>query len=224
MEQKYEVTILKEKVEPDYQIKAVFLGNSGVGKTSIIKYEIDDKVCQKSQPTAVFTYFSKTYKICEKIISLQMWDIGGDSTYENLITNFYTASLCIFFVFSLDDKDSFYNIERWIKNVKNEYQSDLPFLILIGNKKDKSDKKITKEEIDDIIIKNGINYYYETSAKNGESIHELFEDIIKKLYIKYIEPNFSDTYSTKSVSTTRSLMNPCGSESEKCKVCDCNIF
>ena len=48
--------------------------------------------------------------------------------------------------------------------------------------------------------------------------------LIKKLYIKYIESNFSDTYSTKSVSTTRSLMNPCGSESEKCKVCDCNIF
>ena len=102
----------------------------------------------------------------------------------------------------------------------------LPFLILIGNKKDIIDnRKITKEEIDDFVLKNNIDYYYETSAKSGESVHELFEDIIKKLYIKFIEPNLSDGYSTKSSqSSVRSFLNPCGFETERCKVCDCEIF
>jgi len=226
MDKNYDVKNIEEKLAADYQIKAVFLGDSGVGKTSIIKYELENKFPPRSQPTSIFQYFSKKCQICEKIIHLQIWDLGGDATYEKVIPNFYTAALCIFVVFALDDKESFYNLDRWINNVKNEYQTMLPLIILVGNKKDIiNDRKITKDEIDDFVLKNNIDYYYEISAKSGESVHELFNDIIKKLYIKFIEPNLSDGYSTKSSqSTSQSLLNSCGIENERCKVCDCNIF
>ena len=139
---------------------------------------------------------------------------------------FISAALCFFFVFSFDDKNSFYDLDKWINNIKNEYQSELPFLILIGNKKDLiSSEKISKEEIEDFVDKNNFDLYYETSAKSGESIHDLFEEIIKKLYIKFIEPNISDSYSTKSSQSSKnSLLNPCGIDNDKCKVCDCFIF
>ena len=111
MDKNYQVINLKEKVAADYQIKAAFLGNSGVGKTSIIKYEIENQVPVGVQPTSIFQYFSKDCLICDKIIHLQIWDMGGDSTYEKLLTNFYSASLCIFVVFALDDKDSFEDLD-----------------------------------------------------------------------------------------------------------------
>ena len=225
MDKNYEVINLKDNTVADYQIKAVFLGNAGVGKTSIIEYEIENKFIEKIQSTSIFQYFSKNYQICEKIIHLQMWDMGGDTTYEKIISNFYSAALCYFFVFSFDDKNSFYDLDKWINNVKIAYQSELPFLILIGNKKDLiSNEKITKEEIEDFMTKNNFDLYYETSAKNGDSIHELFEDIIKKLYIKFIEPNISDSMSTKSSQSKNSLLNPCGIDNGKCKVCDCFVF
>ena len=225
MDKNYEVINLKDNTAADYQIKAVFLGNAGVGKTSIIEYEIENKFIEKIQSTSIFQYFSKNYQICEKIIHLQMWDMGGDTTYEKIISNFYSAALCYFFVFSFDDKNSFYDLDKWINNVKIAYQSELPFLILIGNKKDLiSNEKITKEEIEDFMTKNNFDLYYETSAKNGDSIHELFEDIIKKLYIKFIEPNISDSMSTKSSQSKNSLLNPCGIDNGKCKVCDCFVF
>ena len=225
MDKNYEVINLKDNTVADYQIKAVFLGNAGVGKTSIIEYEIENKFIEKIQSTSIFQYFSKNYQICEKIIHLQMWDMGGDITYEKVMTNFYSAALCFFFVFSFDDKNSFYDLDKWINNVKIAYQSELPFLILIGNKKDLiSNEKITKEEIEDFMTKNNFDLYYETSAKNGDSIHELFEDIIKKLYIKFIEPNISDSMSTKSSQSKNSLLNPCGIDNGKCKVCDCFVF
>ena len=225
MDKNYEVINLKDNTVADYQIKAVFLGNAGVGKTSIIEYEIENKFIEKIQSTSIFQYFSKNYQICEKIIHLQMWDMGGDTTYEKIISNFYSAALCYFFVFSFDDKNSFYDLDKWINNVKIAYQSELPFLILIGNKKDLiSNEKITKEEIEDFMTKNNFDLYYETSAKNGDSIHELFEDIIKKLYIKFIEPNISDSISTKSSQSKNSLLNPCGIDNGKCKVCDCFVF
>ena len=226
MDKNYEVVNLKDNAPADYQIKVVFLGNAGVGKTSIIEYEVEDKFIQNIQSTSVFQYFSKNYQICEKNIHLQMWDMGGDNTYEKVMTNFYTAALCFFFVFSFDDKNSFYDLDKWINNIKNEYyQSELPFLILIGNKKDLiSNEKIPKEEIEDFVEKNNFDLYYETSAKSGESIHDLFEDIIKKLYIKFIEPNISDSYSTKSSQSAKNSLNACGIDNDKCKVCDCFIF
>ena len=226
MDKKYEPKKIEGDPIADYQIKAAFLGDTGVGKTSIIKYEIENKFELRTQTTPVFQYFSKKFQICDKVIHLQIWDMCGDSTYEKVVTNFYTAALCIFIVFSLDDKNSFYDLEKWLKNIKTEYQSLLPFIIIIGNKKDiVANRKVTKEEIDEFIVKNNIEFYYETSAKTGECIHELFEEIITKLYIKFIEPNISDDYSTKSSrSTKQSLLNPCGFENDKCKVCDCKIF
>ena len=186
MDKNYEVLNLKENAVADYQIKIVFLGNAGVGKTSIIEYEIENKFLENIQSTSIFQYFSKNYQICEKIIHLQMWDMGGDNTYEKIMSNFYSAALCYFFVFSFDDKNSFYDLDKWINNVKIEYQSELPFLILIGNKKDLiSSDKITKEEIEDFIEKNNFDFYYETSAKSGESIHDLFEDNKKIIYKIY---------------------------------------
>ena len=95
--------------------------------------------------------------------------MGGDSTYEKLLTNFYSASLCIFVVFALDDKDSFEDLDKWLNNIRNDYQSGLPFLIIIGNKKDNiSNRQVTEEEIEDFKTKNNIDYYYETSAKSVE--------------------------------------------------------
>ena len=63
MDKNYEVKTIKGELVADYQIKAVFLGDSGVGKTSIIKYEIENKFPQRTQPTSIFQYFSKKCQI-----------------------------------------------------------------------------------------------------------------------------------------------------------------
>ena len=208
MDKSYEITELTKDKMADYNIKAVFLGNSGVGKTSIIKYELENKFLP-GIITNVFDYSSKKCKINDKIT-----------------TNFYRAALCFFVVFSLTDKNSFFNLDKWINRIKNEPQSLSPIIILIGNKKDIiDDRKITKEEIEDFKIRNNIDCYFETSAKSGEAIHELFKEVIKKLYIKFIEPTLSEVYSiTSSQSTSQSILTPCADDSEKCKVCDCIVF
>ena len=172
-------------------------------------------------------YFSKNYKICDKVIRIQIWDTCGNETYEEIMKNFYRSALCIFLVFSLDDENSFLNLDKWINDIKKINENESPIIILIGNKKDKiDDRQITEEEIDKYCKQNGIDTYFETSAKTGESIHELFKEVIRKLYITYIEPITSDMYSTKTFDSTsqNSEFNACGINSEKCKVCDCLIF
>jgi len=228
MDKNYEVIDLDKNALPEYCFKAVVSGNSGVGKTSIIRYEIHNVFEQDNKSTIVFEHFSKNYRIGSKIVRLQIWDTCGESAYENLMQNFYRSALCIFIVFSLDDENSFLNLDKWMYDIKKINESESPIIILIGNKKDNiSERQVSKEEIEKYCNKNEIDNYFETSAKNGESIHELFKEVIRKLYIRFIEPINSDDYSTKtydSTSQNTEINNPCGLNSERCKVCDCIIY
>ena len=227
MEKSYDIIDLDKNALPDYCFKAVVSGNSGVGKTSIIRYEIHNVFEPDNKSTIVFEHFSKNYKICDKVIRLQIWDTCGEETYDNLMKNFYRSALCIFVVFSLDDENSFLNLNKWIYEIKKINENESPIIVLIANKKDNiSERQVNKEDIENYCKKNDIDTYFETSAKNGESIHELFKEIIKKLFIKFIEPISSDIYSTKAYDSTsqNSEMNQCGINSERCKVCDCSIY
>ena len=227
MEKNYEIIDLDKNALPDYCFKAVISGNPSVGKTSIIKYEIDNIFEQEIKSTLVFEHFSKNYKIGEKVIRLQIWDTCGEETYENLMKTFYRSALCIFIVFSLDDENSFLNLNKWIFDVKNINDNESSIIVLIGNKKDNiSERKITKEDIEKFCKKNDIDTYFETSAKNGDSIHELFKEVLKKLYIRYIEPIYSDIYSnrTNDSNSQISKANPCGINSDKCKVCNYSVY
>ena len=228
MEKSYEIKELPRNINPEYCFKAVVSGKSGVGKTSIVRYEVHNQFEQDNTATLVFEHYSKNYKICEKIIRIQIWDTCGNETYEEIMKNFYRSALCIFVVFSLDDENSFLNLDKWITDIKNINENESPIIVLIGNKKDiESERQITKEEIEKYCKKKEIDTYFETSAKTGEGIHELFKEVIRKLYIKFIEPISSDIYSTKtydSTSQNSEINNPCGINSEKCKVCDCLIY
>jgi len=227
MEKNYEITYLEKNINPEYCFKAVVSGNSGVGKTSLVRYEIHNKFEPENKASLVFETFSKNYKICDKIIRIQIWDTCGNETYEEIMKNFYKSALCIFVVFSLDDENSFLNLNKWIYDIKKINETQSPIIVLIGNKKDRiSERKISKDEIENYCKNNDIENYFETSAKTGESIHELFKEVVRKLYIKYIDPSTSDTYSTKTFNNTtqNSQINLFGINSEKCKVCDCLIY
>ena len=227
MEKTYEVLDLDKHVNPEYCFEAVFSGNSGVGKTSIVRYEIQNEFEPDNQATLVFEHFSKNYEILNKTIRIQIWDTCGNETYEEIMKNFYRSALCIFVVFSLDDEYSFLNLNKWIYDIKKTKENESPIIVLIGNKKDKeSERQISKQEIEKYCKNNDIDTYYETSAKTGESIHELFKDVIRKLYFKFIEPITQDDFSAKTFDSTsqNSEINPCGLNSEKCKVCDCLIY
>ena len=90
--------------------------------------------------------------------------------------NFYRSALCIVVVFSLDSLDLFYNINKWITEIKNNC-SEEPILVLIGTKSDLTRPRIIPREL--------INDY---CPKTGENVHAIFENLVKQLFIKYVMP------------------------------------
>ena len=174
---------------PEYNFKIVVIGDSKVGKTTIIKYLISNHIIKNSEPTAIFSHFFKNYNIFGKTIGLQIWDTSGEDAYRCLLQRFFRFSLCIFIVFSLENENSFNNVPSWLEEVKNnnDFNFSDSIKILIGTKINEISNEIIKKDIiQEFCRKNEIDEYFEVNLETGENINELFQNIALKLYNKFV--------------------------------------
>ncbi len=166
-------------------IKCIFIGNSGVGKTSIIERYIKDNF--NCSTTIGVEFYSKKLLINDILFKLHIWDLAGQMTFRNIIQNYYRNTAIVFYVFDKNNLKSLNDIDEWLETI-TELESKL--VILIGNKCDLNGNKI----LDSVILEKIAKYnliYFETSAKDSININKVFEDTLKiyfdKLLIK--EPN-----------------------------------
>ena len=166
----------------EYIFKIILIGNSGVGKSSILQRYIQ-KVFQESFASTIgVDFFMKSINIGDKSIKLQLWDTAGTEKFRSITTGYYRGADAAFVVFDLSSKSSFKNLNEWIESYYKYSNPDVEKnVILIGNKSDLIDKReVSKEEIEKFIKDNNINYF-ETSAKDGKNIDECFTFIAEKL-------------------------------------------
>ena len=124
---------MEDKV--DEEIKIVFLGESGVGKTSIIKRYIYDKFNEEYFPSISMNYVEKQIVIDKKTIKLYIWDTIGQEKYRALSKLFLNDTEIVILVYSIDDSNSFKELEYW-KNLAKEQIDQNVFLGVVGNKSD----------------------------------------------------------------------------------------
>ena len=166
----------------EYIFKLILIGNSGVGKSSILQRYIQ-KVFQESFASTIgVDFFMKSINLGDKSIKLQLWDTAGTEKFRSITTGYYRGADAAFVVFDLSSKSSFKNLNEWIETYYKYSNPDVEKnVVLIGNKSDLVDKReVTKEEIEKFIKDNNISYF-ETSAKDGKNIDECFTFIAQKL-------------------------------------------
>ena len=146
-------------------------------------------------------FFSFMIKIDNKIIKLQIWDTCGQETYRSLISNFYKTSSLAFILYSITDRKSFEDIEKWVKELRTNCSPDIK-IILIGNKNDLEEYRIiSKSEGENLCKKFGFEYFIETSAKTGINAKEIFVKcgmVLYKDFLKYYKNERNFSMSSKS--------------------------
>ena len=178
----YKIEILDEYHKKyDLNFKIILIGNIGVGKSCLSLKATKDIFLEEYISTIGFEFYCFNVKVNEKIIKLQIWDTCGQEAYRSLIKNFYRNASLAIVVYSVEDLQSFNDIDIWLKQVKT-YGTSSCKIFLIGNKIDTENRKVSTEM--GIKCKNDFFFdcFMETSAKDGINIKELFINCATILY------------------------------------------
>ena len=152
--------------------KIVILGHFGVGKTSLVRRFVENKFSDNYKVTIGVHIAKKVVDISEKeCISLIIWDLEGTDDLKMVRDAYLLGTHGAFFVFDVSRPSTFQSIEGDLALVR-EKLSETP-LFVIGNKID----LVPTEELKVLLSENKIPYNYLTSAKNGDTVEEAFEQM-----------------------------------------------
>ena len=159
--------------------KIIFIGDAGVGKTTIISRIMDNPFNEVYEPSIGVDFMSKIIKYRGQNIKLQIWDTAGQEKYKGLIPSYVRNSSIVFLIYDISVKSSFDNIPNWITFIRSIENTTL---VLCGNKIDLEKREVTKEEGEALAQKEGIAFY-EMSAKSGEGIKNVFYNAVSDLTV-----------------------------------------
>ena len=178
--------------KPATVIKILILGDSSVGKSSIVVRYTENKFYSSYLTTIGVDFVKKTLRLNDQEINLQIWDSAGQEKYNSITKQYYNRTDGILVVFDLTSRKTFNGVMNWLEEVEQSNAKGLP-VVVIGNKCDLEDKEVIKEEIIDFAESKGFSYY-ETSALNGANINEAFMDIVLKIIDNKNEKNDKPTF------------------------------
>ena len=165
----------------DYKLKVVIVGDSGVGKSNLIKRFTTNEFNEHSKATVGVEFLSRSYKINDKIFKIEMWDTAGQERYKSITAAYYKGAKGALIVYDTTSAKSFENVDKWLGEIKEKAGKDIK-LIIIGNKIDLKDKKVITTEQALTRAKELDIPLMETSAKDATNVKEAFHDLLKEMY------------------------------------------
>ena len=167
--------------EGSESFKVVLVGESGVGKTSIITQFIDQTFQEDQQSTTGGTFSTKSV-ICDngKTLKFEIWDTAGQERYRSLTKMFYKDANAAVLVYDITRKDSFEELQNyWAEQIKESSPSNI-ILAVAANKSDLFNKEAVDEDEARKFAESLGAIYASTTATTVESINDLFIQIAKK--------------------------------------------
>ncbi|CAI8496467.1 unnamed protein product [Hanseniaspora opuntiae] len=188
------------------QFKLVLLGDSSVGKSSIVTRFVKDQFDENKESTIGAAFLSQTIKLVdnqenpdspeEVPIKFEIWDTAGQERYKALAPMYYRNSNAAIIVYDITDDKSLSKAIKWVNELKERLPTDLNdpnrcIILLVGNKldlvgDDESNRKISTQEARDFSIDNGL-LFHEVSAKNNIGIKDIFQELGETLYNQHKE-------------------------------------
>ncbi|KAM4686391.1 ras-related protein Rab-31 isoform 2-T2 [Amazona ochrocephala] len=162
------------------ELKVCLLGDTGVGKSSIVCRFVQDHFDHNISPTIGASFMTKTVPCGNELHKFLIWDTAGQERFHSLAPMYYRGSAAAVIVYDITKQDSFHTLKKWVKELK-EHGPENIVMAIAGNKCDLSDirevpmkdAKEYAESIGAIVV--------ETSAKNAVNIEELFQGISRQI-------------------------------------------
>lgn len=169
----------------NYTYKIIIVGDSSVGKTSLMRNYIRGVPAQNERETIGIDMGVKEVIHNGELIKLQFWDTAGQDRYRTITSVYYRGSHGCVIVFDLSNLTTLQHVITWAKDMKTHVFSTIP-VILVGNKSDLGVEvnRLELERIMNELSHNKIDIitYIETSAVSGQNVESVFTNLVRVIY------------------------------------------
>merc|ERR1712188_19571 len=162
------------------QFKLVLLGDSAVGKSSLVLRFVRGQFFEYQESTIGAAFLTQTVALNDTTVKFEIWDTAGQERYHSLAPMYYRGAAAAIVVYDITNRDTFQRAKQWVKELQRQGNPNI-VIALAGNKSDlNSKRKVEPEEAESYANDNGI-FFMETSAKTSTNVNELFVAIARKL-------------------------------------------
>ena len=160
--------------------KILTIGESGVGKTCILRRFVENKFLKNHLATIGIDFKTKTLNINNQEIKLKIWDTAGQERFRNITTQYYKGADGIVLIYDVTDDASYEKIRDWMEQILSNTKREDIGLVLLGNKCDMEPRAVTEEQGNKMAEELKVSYF-ETSALTGQGINEAFNELTRDI-------------------------------------------
>lgn len=163
-----------------YLFKYIIIGDTGCGKSCILKRFVDDEFCNEHDLTIGVEFGAKTIlsKNGQKI-KIQVWDTAGQEMFRSITRSYYRGATVAVVVFDTSRYDTFKDIKKWFDDI-HSMGNNKTIIVLVGNKYDLAHRRQVKEQDARNLADKYNCFYMEASAKTGHNIDNIFKIPLEK--------------------------------------------
>ncbi|XP_066573820.1 ras-related protein Rab-42b [Amia ocellicauda] len=166
-----------------YQFRIIMLGDSTVGKSSLLKRYTEDVFIEFINQTVGVDFYVQFFEVEPGVrIKLQFWDTAGQERFRSVTRSYYRNSVGGLLVFDVTNRASFEHVRDWHDEVQERVKPQQVLFVLVGHKSDRAEERtVGSEEAEKLAGQLGVPYI-ETSAKSGANVAEAFERLTRRVY------------------------------------------
>jgi len=168
-------------------LKVIILGESGVGKTSLMNQFVNKKFNNQYKATIGADFLTKEVMVDDRLATMQIWDTAGQERFQSLGVAFYRGADCCVLVCDVTSASSFKALDSWrdefLIQASPRDPDNFPFVVL-GNKIDLENRVVSAKRIQGWCQQKNNIPYFETSAKEAVNVEQAFQTIAKNALLQ----------------------------------------
>jgi Ras-related protein Rab-5C len=162
------------------QFKVVLLGESAVGKSSLVLRFVKGQFHEYQESTIGAAFLTQTVQIDDTTVKFEIWDTAGQERYHSLAPMYYRGAQAAIVVYDITKKESFLKAQNWVRELQRQANANI-VIALVGNKLDLAQQRSVEHNEADYYASENNLLFMETSAKTAANVVDLFTVIATRL-------------------------------------------